>query len=150
MKKRLIIILLIGIIAYAIKSCCDFDFKEIDSECGLSLGPCSVMEIERLFLDNEEEYDTTLITPKGEFSFSHLHDSFPARIYFRNTEGINNWGVELKGGGQCDVSFNVLSNLSFEAGKMPIISFYNQSYGEPGKVYLKEDYSFGYLCQSPF
>ena len=60
------------------------------------------------------------------------------------------WAVEFKEDSLIGLPYQQLSEMQLINDEHGIrLSFFNNSYGEPGRIYLSEDYELEYMCLSP-
>lgn len=131
---------------------CSFNsFVKSLNDCGVSAGPCLAIDVKDK-VDDLIKIDTTIKFENGVFRFANIHDSIPFVVLKYNESLELNWAITIQNDSMCSMPFTKISNikLNTKASRTPFISFYNEEYREPGKIYLKENFDFGYVCMSPF
>ena len=146
-------ILFIAFLSYRI-----YEFSSVLSkfgECGGSTGP--IYEQKSTILLDSTNIDLYLTIPNGRLAISNtLVDSNsidtipPILIRVDNSQNII-WAIKLNSNlDSSKVPLFKMDNIKLvedKAGKR--ISFFNSSYGEPGTIYLTENYDFDFLYLSP-
>lgn len=118
--------------------------------CVFSSGPCSTISID-IELDTLE-VDTFIAIPNGQLALANTqHEAvlILARLDASNTPV---WAQKLQGATKCldPIPLLEISNIyltSSETGHY--VHFFNDSYMEPGTIYLDKNYNFEMLCLSP-
>ena len=127
-------------------------FFESMGECGMEAGPIYGEPVNISLTDLE--IDTFISIPNGQLAIANtnvennLRDTIPPIFIRLNNKKEIVWAISLKS--NCGVPLYAMDYISLtnsEYGKS--ISFFNKTYGEPGTIYLKENYEFEYVCLSP-
>lgn len=117
--------------------------------CGFSVGPYEGKPM-------DGQVDTTLIDiflgyPNGLYGFMHAFDSLPPiMVKMDDTEQVI-WAIELSSSDSSNwIPFEGLNNpVLYEDEHGKRIFFSNNSFPEPGTIYLTDDYNFDYVCLNP-
>lgn len=122
-------------------------------ECGMSYGPLYGHRI-NVKLD-EITVDTYLPYPGGEFAISNTpvgnngRDTIPPLLLKLDRHRNVLWAISL------DSEDDIISLYSIGASRLEIdenrisIWFFNESYMEPGRIFLTDNFDFDYMCLSP-
>ncbi len=124
-------------------------FMDSLGECGFDAGPYYGKKINIDF--KTFKYDEFIEVPNGKIFVSNEHDAMP--LILLKTDKANNviWAYEFVMEKEELIPFSSISNLQLVEGKKyKSINFFNNSYSEPGSIYLTDDYDFKYICLSPF
>jgi hypothetical protein len=148
MKKVIIsgtIVLILGIVGYF--GYLVFQFKGL-GECGMSAGPIYGKPIS---INMEDlKLDQKIVIPNGMLGLMNLSDSLSPKLIKFDVHGKLIWAVEFREELNVDIPHNNLSKMELINDKYGIrLEFFNNSYGEPGVIYLTEDYEIEYMCLSP-
>ncbi len=115
--------------------------------CGIGAKPNSGKKI-NLNLDTVR-IDKYIDIPGGKYAIaysnnnSHSYSDIPPILIRLDNEKQILWAVILYG----DRAFYKMSSIKLVVDDMgKRIRFFNDNYGEPGTIYLKENYDFDYLC----
>ena len=116
------------------------------SECGMSVGPI----YGRSIVGESFEIEQIIEIPDGYFGLNNLHnDLSPQLIKFDENDSVL-WAVEFEADSTVGIPYKKLSEMDLRKDEYGVrLSFFNQSYGEPGAIYLAEDYELEYMCLSP-
>ena len=100
---------------------------------------------------NGFKFDQFIKIPTGKIGFANVNDTISPKVVGFDLYGNEVWVVELIQDTICDIPIKMMSNirLNIDNKNEPYISFYNDSFGEPGKIYLTKNFEFDYLCFSP-
>lgn len=152
MKYKIIIgvaVLIAGILGYLAYTAYQFaEFLDDLGECGMSIGP---IYGDSIMVDEEDlKLDQQIEIPDGKFGLMNLSDSLaPKLLKFGNKDNLD-WAVEFREDSSIGIPFHRLSEMKLIEDEYGIrLSFLNNSYGEPGKIYLTEEYELKYMCLSP-
>jgi hypothetical protein len=118
------------------------------SGCGMSVGPVygEPINVKKVNL----QLDTLILIPSGKFGFSNLTDSLPPKLIKFDTNDNIVWAVEFKEDSLISINHQQLSAIVLRDGANgKMLSFFNESYGEPGNIYLTDDFELEYMCLSP-
>jgi hypothetical protein len=153
MKKKEIIIgfvvLVLGVVGYFGYHAYQFgQFLGDLGECGMSAGPIYGDSI-NVNLDRTG-FEQQLDIPNGKFGLLNLSDSLPPKLIKLDKENNLIWAVEFREDSLVGLPHQRLSEMQLIKDEHGIrLSFFNNSYGEPGRIYLTEDYELEYMCLSP-
>ncbi len=119
-------------------------------ECGFANGPCYGVNVDLNL--KTQKVDSYLDIPNGKIGFISVEDNADtlAPIIFKVDKNFKlKWALRLVPD-SCGIPLNEMSGmrLSSENGRHTI-HFFNQTYSEPGTIYLTEDFDFEYVCLSP-
>jgi len=119
-------------------------------KCGIANGPCYGIKVDlNLKTQKVDEY---IAIPNGKIGFINIRDNADtlAPIIFKVDQTSKlKWAWRLVPD-SCGIPLNEVSGmrLSTENGKN-VIGFFNNTYSEPGRIYLTDDFDFDYVCLSP-
>ena len=117
-------------------------------DCGMSAGP---IYGDSVTVQSENlEIDQLIEIPSGKFGLMNLSDSLsPKLIKFDKRDNII-WAVEFGEDSLVGLPHQRLSEMKLVNDEYGIrLSFFNYSYGEPGRIYLTDDYELEFMCLSP-
>lgn len=124
-------------------------------ECGMSAGPIYGLKITAKL--DSLNIKTYISIPDGQLAISNTTvdsnsvDTFPPILLKLDKKKNVIWAVSLNSkADNYDIPLYSMENIQLvndKNGKR--IEFFNESYMEPGIIYLKENYDFDYLCLSP-
>ena len=140
-----IILLIVGIGAYVVYQFDNF-FNDLN-ECGLSAGPCFGQKQDLNI--SSVKVDQYLSCPNGQIGFISTQDTLSPIIFKVDKDNKLLWAFELNTDSCIGVPLKKMNGMTLEKNGAKSIRFNNQSYGEPGTIYLTDEYDFMYLCLSP-
>lgn len=115
--------------------------------CGMSIGPCYAQPVN---LPNPKpDIEQWIDFPDGKFGLMNLSDTLPPKlIKFDAAEQIV-WALEFPADSLCSIPHHTLSEMKLDNSEYGIqLSFFNHSFGEPGRIYLDSNYDVEYMCLS--
>ena len=115
-------------------------------ECGMLTGPVygQMITVDEKQLDLEQK----IALPNGSFGLLNLSDTLSPKLIKMDHNNQIVWAVEFKD--EVGIPYEKLSNMSLDDDEYGIrLSFFNHSYGEPGAIYLTDDYELEYMCLNP-
>ena len=117
-------------------------------DCGMSEGP---IYGDSITIDKENlRFEQRIAIPTGEFGLMNLSDTLSPKLIKIDKKGNVIWAVEFKEDSLITIPHQQLSEMQLINDEHGIrLSFFNNSYGEPGRIYLSEDYELEYMCLSP-
>lgn len=153
MKKKVItgIAVLIIIIAIVFFTYQAYQFTEFMSElgeCGMSVGPIygNPLNFDSANLVLEQE----LKIPDGKLGLMNLSDSLSPKFIKLDKNDSLIWIVEFPEDSLIGLPHQMLSEMDLIEEEHEIrLSFFNESYSEPGNIHLTKDYELKYMCLSP-
>jgi hypothetical protein len=153
MKKKvltgIIIFVFIVVALYTYRAYQFTEFMSELGECEMSVGPIygdSInLDITNLVLEQEIEIS------EGKFGLMNLSDSLaPKLIKFDKSDNVI-WMIEFPEDSLIGVPHQRLSEMELIEEEHEIrLSFFNESYSEPGNIYLTKNYELKYMCLSPW
>ena len=152
MKKKIIIgmvVLVLGVMGYfGFQTYQVTEFLDELGECGMSAGPIYgnsiTVDIDKVELEQQIEI------PGGVFGLANLSDSLAPKLLKFDKSNHVIWAVEFREDSLVGFPYQELSEMELIKDEYGIrLSFFNKSYGEPGKIYLTDDYEVEYMCLSP-
>ncbi len=151
MKKVVIIaiLILITLVGYFFYKMYEFtEFLDEVGECVMSDGPVYGDTI--AIHDKNLNLEQQIQIPNGKFGFMNLSDSLsPKLIKFDKDDNII-WAIEFKQDSMV-LPYQELSKMRLVKDGYGIrLSFSNYSHGEPGVIYLTDEYNVEYMCLSMF
>ena len=148
MKKVIIGTLVLGAFGYFGFQLYQFaKFTDNLNECGFSYGPCYGEKVELDF--KKIKVDNYLYCPNGKIGFVNTQDSLAPIVFKIDQDEKLLWSLKLESDSCSEIPLKKMSGIKMEENKGPRIEFFNETYMEPGTIYLTKDYDFDYLCLSP-
>jgi hypothetical protein len=152
MKRKLLIglgvIILAAVGFYGYNAYQFVSFVNDLGECGMSGGPCFGQNI-NLKLNNAK-VDQYLDCPNGQIGFISIQDTLTPIVFKIDSNSKLLWALKLESDSCSGIPLRQMSGMEIlEDDGMKRIYFFNQTYSEPGTIYLTDDYNFKYLCLSP-
>jgi hypothetical protein len=136
--------LLIGVITIIINQ----TFKHIDNVCVYSSGPCYGSKI-NISLDSIIT-DKIINLENGRLHFTNTKDSISPSIIYTGLDNEIIWAIKLISQTEgCELPIYQMSNIEIDSEDKFTISFFNESYQEPGRIHLTKDYEFEAMCLNP-
>ena len=144
-----LIIILIIIFLYLTFSFTDVKKSDLISyECGFSAGPYYGDKIEINY--NNLKIDHFISIPNGKIIFSNINNDNPIIIAKASNKNNITWAYKFLSEKNTELPFTKITILEYIENKdKKIIHIFNDSYSEPGKIYLDKNYNFKYLCLKP-
>ncbi len=116
-------------------------------ECGMAVGPIygDLIKINK----QDQVVEQKIEIPLGAFGLANLSDSLSPKLIKFDNSGNVIWAVEFRED-PLFIPHQKLSKMELRNGENGVsLSFFNNSYDEPGTIYLTEDYELKYMCLSP-
>jgi hypothetical protein len=125
-------------------------FMEDLGECGFANGPCFGVKIN---LDlNNQIIDEYIDVPNGKIGFISVKESADtlAPIMFKLDRASRlQCAFRLESEFCSGIPLKEMSGMRLFHNREISIEFFNDTYSEPGSIYLTADYDFEYMCLSP-
>ncbi len=152
MRKKILIVLgiiLLGVVGFFGYTIYQFgQFVDDLGECGMSAGPCYGQAVE-ITLETSK-VDQYLACPNGRIGFISTQDTLSPIIFKVDTNSKLVWALRLESDSCSGIPLKQMTGMEILEDKgLRRIHFFNQTYSEPGTIYLTNDYNFEYLCLSP-
>lgn len=152
MKKKTILgivvlfLLTIGFLSFQVFQSVNF-LSSLD-ECGMSTGP---IYGDSISIDIENlKFDQQIDIPHARLGLLNLSDTLAPKLIKLNKAKDVIWAVEFREDSILGLPHQRLSEMKLIEDEFGIrLSFFNDSYGEPGNIYLTDDYNVKYMCLSP-
>jgi len=152
MRKKILIaiaIILLGVVGFFGYTIYQFgQFVDDLGECGMSAGPCFGQPVEiKLETAKVDQY---LTCPNGRIGFISTQDTLSPIVFKMDTSSKLVWALKLESDSCSGIPLKRMTGMEILEDKgLKRIHFFNQTYSEPGTIYLTDDYNFEYLCLSP-
>ena len=117
-------------------------------DCGFSSGPCLGEKID--FNLRAAKVDQYLDCPNGRIGFVHTQDTLTPIVFKIDKHSKLLWALRLESDSCSGIPLKQMSGMEILEDKgLKRIHFFNETYSEPGTIYLNDNYDFDYLCLSP-
>lgn len=118
-------------------------------ECGMSVGPVYGRPI--AIKPSEIRLEKSFEIHGGKIGFMNLEDKIAPKMIKFDAQNKIVWAVEFnERDNDIGIPFHRISILNFEGNNGGyIFRIFNNSYSEPGIIYLDKNYNLEYMCLSP-
>ena len=126
-------------------------YRAVDSmegmgKCGLSEGPIygEPIDIEPSIADLDQLIEVGIV----KLGFMNLRDSLAPKMIKYDKDNNVLWAIEFKKTSEAMVPATHFSDMTLTYDNGVLLTFFNHSHGEPGRIYLTNRYDFKYMCLS--
>jgi hypothetical protein len=139
----IVVLIVVGSYGYIM-----YQFTDGLGKCGMSAGPCFGQQVD--FNLETEIVDLYLDCPNGRIGFISTQDTLSPKVFKVDKSSRLLWALRLDSDSCSGIPMKKISGMEIlEDNGIKRIHFFNQTYSEPGTIYLTDDYNFEYLCLSP-
>ena len=141
----ILLLIMLGVFAYQANQLTIF-LNDLD-DCLMMDGPIYGKSISLNAEDLEMEQEIKI--PNGKLGFLNLSDSLaPKMLKFDDLDNLI-WAITFQSDSLENIPHQKLSEMALIKEKNEVVlSFFNYSVGEPGKIYLTKGFDFKYMCLS--